>query len=87
MFPCLGLAYRSLEEGEGMPVVMNAANEVAVGAFLKGMLGFTGIPEVVKSVMESPPQFDDRTIAGVLEGDRMARERAKEFLRQAGEVQ
>ncbi len=86
-FPCLDLAYRALREGTAMPVVMNAANEVAVRAFLDGVLGFTEIPEVVKSVMESFSPFDDQTIVGILEGDRIARESARALLRQAGEAQ
>ena len=43
-FPCLGLAYRALRAGGTLPVVLNAANEVAVAAFLDGRLGFTAIP-------------------------------------------
>ena len=44
-FPCLALAFRALRGRTGLPVVLNAANEVAVAAFLDGRLGFTGIPE------------------------------------------
>ena len=46
-FPCLGLAYRALAGDAGLPVVLNAANEVAVAAFLDGTLPFTAIPDVI----------------------------------------
>src|SRR5207344_2153247 len=45
-FPCLKLAYRALETGRSVPVVLNAANEVAVSSFLKGRLRFTDIPRL-----------------------------------------
>lgn len=77
MFPCLELAYKALEKGDGIPTVMNAANEVAVESFLAGDLSFTGIPEVVGSVMDDPPQFDDQTLSGILRGDQLARTAAR----------
>jgi 1-deoxy-D-xylulose-5-phosphate reductoisomerase len=52
-FPCLRLAYRALEGQGGLPVVLNAANEVAVAAFLEGRLPFTGIPELIERAMEA----------------------------------
>jgi 1-deoxy-D-xylulose-5-phosphate reductoisomerase len=51
-FPCLRLAYRALEAGGVAPLVLNTANEVAVGAFLGGTLGFTGIPRLIGEVLE-----------------------------------
>ena len=53
-FPCLGLAYRALRAGGTLPVVLNAANEVAVAAFLDGTLGFTAIPAVIERDDERP---------------------------------
>src|SRR5687767_3999294 len=50
-FPCLGLAFRALQAGGTLPVVLNAANEVAVDAFLEGKLGFTSIPQVIEKTM------------------------------------
>jgi 1-deoxy-D-xylulose-5-phosphate reductoisomerase len=50
-FPCLRLAYRALEDGAGLPVVLNAANEIAVAAFLAGRLAFTAIPRVIEETM------------------------------------
>ncbi len=52
-FPCLGLAYRALEDGAGLPVVLNAANEVAVASFLAGRLAFTAIPRVIEDTMDA----------------------------------
>ncbi|HSK11202.1 MAG TPA: 1-deoxy-D-xylulose-5-phosphate reductoisomerase [Vicinamibacterales bacterium] len=52
-FPCLGLAYRALREDGGMPVVLNAANEIAVEAFLAGRLKFTAIPSVIARAMDA----------------------------------
>jgi 1-deoxy-D-xylulose-5-phosphate reductoisomerase len=52
-FPCLRLAFRALEGDPGLPIVLNAANEVAVAAFLDGMLPFTGIPEVIGCAMDA----------------------------------
>jgi len=51
-FPALNLAYRALEEGSTMPAVLNAANEVAVEAFLQGQLGFLKIPRLIRETME-----------------------------------
>jgi len=77
MFPCLALACEALERGNGIPAVMNAANEIAVESFLAGDLPFTGIPDVVRTVMDDPPDFDDRTLSGILRGDQMARAAAR----------
>jgi 1-deoxy-D-xylulose-5-phosphate reductoisomerase len=56
-FPCLALAYRALEHGGGWPVALNAANEVAVEAFLAGQLTFTAIPDVIEATLSAT---DDR---------------------------
>jgi 1-deoxy-D-xylulose-5-phosphate reductoisomerase len=52
-FPCLRLAFRALEGDSGLAIVLNAANEVAVAAFLDGRLPFTGIPEVIGCAMDA----------------------------------
>jgi 1-deoxy-D-xylulose-5-phosphate reductoisomerase len=52
-FPCLGLAYRALRAGGTAPVVLNAANEVAVASFLEKRLGFTSIPVVIERVLNA----------------------------------
>jgi 1-deoxy-D-xylulose-5-phosphate reductoisomerase len=52
-FPCLALAFRALEGDPGLPIVLNAANEIAVAAFLESRLGFTGIPELIRQCMDA----------------------------------
>jgi 1-deoxy-D-xylulose-5-phosphate reductoisomerase len=52
-FPCLDLAFRALEGAESLPIVLNAANEVAVAAFLDDRLPFTGIPAVIRQAMDA----------------------------------
>ncbi len=52
-FPCLRLAYRALEDEAGLPVVLNAANEVAVASFLAGRLAFTAISRVIEEAMDA----------------------------------
>jgi len=51
-FPCLGLALRAAGTGNSLPIVLNAANEVAVEAFLRGELNYSGIPEVIRRMMD-----------------------------------
>jgi 1-deoxy-D-xylulose-5-phosphate reductoisomerase len=51
-FPCLRLAYHALETGGAMPAVLNAANEMAVAAFLDSRLTFNGIPAVIESALD-----------------------------------
>jgi 1-deoxy-D-xylulose-5-phosphate reductoisomerase len=80
MFPCLALAYDALRRGNGIPAVMNAANEIAVESFLSGDLSFTGIADVVTTVMDNPPDFDDQTLSGILRGDQLARTAAREII-------
>jgi 1-deoxy-D-xylulose-5-phosphate reductoisomerase len=52
-FPCLALAFRALGGGSGLPIVLNAANEVAVAAFLAGRLAFIDIPEVLRAALDA----------------------------------
>ena len=52
-FPCLALAFQALAGPPGLPIVLNAANEVSVAAFLQSRLGFTGIPAVIREAMEA----------------------------------
>ncbi|MBI5562471.1 MAG: 1-deoxy-D-xylulose-5-phosphate reductoisomerase [Deltaproteobacteria bacterium] len=75
-FPCLGLAYGALEAGGAAPAVLNAADEVAVEAFLSGALPFTGIYELISRVLERHTQGAVSSIGDVLEADRWAREEA-----------
>lgn len=75
-FPCLSLAKSALAAGGAKPAILNAANEVAVAAFLEGRIGFTAIADVVESVLQ---QYDAQTpasIRDVLDVDGEARRRA-----------
>jgi len=74
-FPCLRLAYRALREGATCPVVLNAANEVAVAAFLDGRLGFTMIPAVIEGVMNDHRLESVSSVDVVRRVDAWARER------------
>ena len=72
-FPCLGLAYAALRTGGTAPALLNAANEVAVDAFLRGRLGFTGIAQVIEGVLEQIAAGDAANLECVLDADRSAR--------------
>ncbi|MBK7956058.1 MAG: 1-deoxy-D-xylulose-5-phosphate reductoisomerase [Candidatus Accumulibacter sp.] len=83
-FPCLALAYRALSEGGSAPTTLNAANEVAVQAFLDRRISFTAIPRVIAEVMQQIPAGGPlESLAEVLTADRLARE-AAEFLLDRG---
>jgi len=79
-FLCLTLAYQSIEKGETAPAVLNAANEVAVSAFLDGSIKFTEIPLLLRRVMEEHEVKSVHTIEDILKADHWARERAKAHL-------
>ena len=80
-FPCLALAYRALRAGGTLPVVLNAANEVAVEAFLDGKLGFTAIPRVIEKTMNTHEIERVATIDTVRRIDRWARQQAHDAAR------
>jgi 1-deoxy-D-xylulose-5-phosphate reductoisomerase len=79
-FPCLRLGYESLRIGGTMPATMNAANEVAVDAFLNGGIRFTDIPDIIRSTMEAHRTRDVETLEDALDADRWAREKADSFV-------
>ncbi len=72
-FPCLDLAYAAGRAGGSAPAVLNAADEVAVHAFLQRRIGFASIPVVIERTLESVPQRDLGTVADVLAVDAEAR--------------
>ena len=80
-FPCLALAYRALREGGSASATLNAANEVAVAAFLDRKIGFSAIPEIIAGTMDIVPVTALETLQDVLEADRQAREVALEAVR------
>ena len=72
-FPALALAYRALAMGGVKPAVLNAANEVAVGAFLAGRIGFSRITEIVGTTLEKTAQGDELDLEAILAADAEAR--------------
>ena len=75
-FPCLGLAYRALQGGSALPVILNAANEIAVEAFLEKRLSFLGISSLVEQALEGGERegwSDVESLAAVIEVDAWAR--------------
>jgi len=81
-FPCLRLAYRALEAERSLPIVLNAANEVAVTSFLEGRLGFTGIPEVIARTMDAHTPEPAVSLADVRRVDAWARSQASDLARE-----
>ncbi len=79
-FPCLRLAYEAAEKGGAHAIALNAADEVAVEAFLEGRIPFTGIPRTIEKVLASTPEAHPATIAEVLLADREARRTAHALL-------
>jgi len=79
-FPALRLAREALEEGGAAPVVLNAANEIAVAGFLAGRLGFADIARVVHEALMANDYDMPRSISDVMEIDRVTRERAETML-------
>jgi 1-deoxy-D-xylulose-5-phosphate reductoisomerase len=79
-FPCLGLAYQAGRAGQTAPAALNAANEVAVAAFLDGRLGWSSIPEVLKSVLEGHHLGVADGVEAIIDADRRARETARQVI-------
>jgi 1-deoxy-D-xylulose-5-phosphate reductoisomerase len=81
-FPCLALAYKAGRLGGAAPTVLNAANEVAVEAFLKGRLSFVGIPVLIRRVLAKFAALPGKklNLESVLAADAWARKKAGEYL-------
>ena len=79
-FPCLRLAFEAAEKGGAHCIALNAADEVAVEAFLERRIPFTGIPRTIEKVLASTVEAHPATIAGVLAADREARQAARALL-------
>ena len=89
-FPCLRLAYRALDADRSLPVVLNAANEVAVARFLEGCIGFPSIAEIIEQTMDAhaptevaslAPVTPVISVAAIRAVDQWAREYAQEAAR------
>ena len=81
-FPCLRLAYEAAEAGGAKTVALNAADEVAVAAFLAGSIGFNDIPRIIEEVLTATHSGKLESIAQVLEADAAARRYAQERVTQ-----
>ena len=79
-FPCLRLAFEAAEKGGAHCIALNAADEVAVEAFLERRIPFMGIPRTIEMVLASTPEAHPSTIAEVLAADQDARQRARSVL-------
>jgi 1-deoxy-D-xylulose-5-phosphate reductoisomerase len=82
-FPCLRLAFDAAEKGGAHCIALNAADEVAVEAFLEGRIPFMGIPRTIEEVLARTAEAHPETIAEVLAADRQAREMARDVIRES----
>jgi 1-deoxy-D-xylulose-5-phosphate reductoisomerase len=83
LFPCLRLAYEAAEAGPAACIALNAADEIAVAAFLSGQVPFLGIPRTIERVLELTPAHRPESISEVLAADLAARQTAERVLVQA----
>jgi 1-deoxy-D-xylulose-5-phosphate reductoisomerase len=79
-FPCLGLAYEAGRLGETVPAWLNAANEVAVAAFLAGQIAWISIPDVLTEVLSRHDGGTASSVDAVIEADRVARAVARSVI-------
>ena len=79
-FPCLRLAYQAAEAGGNHCISLNAADEVAVAAFLEKKIPFAGIPRTIEKVLENTDLGHPASIPEVLEQDHLAREKAHQYI-------
>lgn len=79
-FPCLKYAYEALKAGGTMPAALNAANEVAVNAFIERRISFNAIPVIINRTMQAHESMEDSELAVVIEADRWAREKAAGYI-------
>jgi 1-deoxy-D-xylulose-5-phosphate reductoisomerase len=84
-FPCLSLAFQALEAGGDMPAVLNAANEVAVAAFLRGAISFPDIARIISQVMASHAVQPLTSLEQVLAVDQEARMQTSAIISQQRE--
>jgi 1-deoxy-D-xylulose-5-phosphate reductoisomerase len=80
-FPCLQLAYDALRRDGTAPTVLNAANEVAVAAFLDGAIGFTDIPRLIADALADAVIVDDPSLHDIIAADKRTRENVRSYFR------
>jgi 1-deoxy-D-xylulose-5-phosphate reductoisomerase len=79
-YKCLELAYEAIAEGKNAPCVLNAANEVAVEAFIKNKIGFLEIPSIIKRTLNEAPVQNLDTLDSVVENDQLSRQIAQSLV-------
>ncbi len=79
-FPCLRLAHEVMDQGQTFPAVLNAANEIAVQAFLERKIGYKDIPELIESTLNNHQPHTVQTIEDVLQADDWARKEAERLI-------
>ncbi|MFZ0478301.1 MAG: 1-deoxy-D-xylulose-5-phosphate reductoisomerase [Terriglobales bacterium] len=84
-FPCLGLAYEAVAQGGSKTIALNAADEIAVAAFLDEQIAFDEIPRIIEDVMAATPASDLESIKAVLNSDNEARQLASEKVKTRGQ--
>ena len=80
VFESLKLAFYALEKGGNIPCILNAANEIAVDAFLKEKIKFTDIPKIIEKTLEKIPYSKTLSLKDYIETDKLSRKIAKEFI-------
>ncbi len=80
-FPALDLAFRAIDMGGNMPCILNAANEIAVAAFLESQIPFTAIPKIVADTMESTPFLSVASLECLIDSNREARRIASSIIK------
>lgn len=80
-FPCLRLAIEAMEMEGISPAVFNAANEIAVQAFIDGQIGYTDIAKTIAAALDKCGQYEPSTLEDILQADRQAREYAADGIR------
>jgi 1-deoxy-D-xylulose-5-phosphate reductoisomerase len=80
IFRNLAISYRALEKGGNWPCIMNAANELAVDAFLNGRIGFLTISDIIERTLERSGFIEQPVLEDLIESDRLARELSEQLI-------
>jgi 1-deoxy-D-xylulose-5-phosphate reductoisomerase len=83
-FPCLGLAWEAARAGGSLPIVLNAANELAVAAFLEGALPFAGIPRIIRHILDKHVIITPQGLDEIMAVDEETRSLTRSLIRAAG---
>jgi 1-deoxy-D-xylulose-5-phosphate reductoisomerase len=79
IFPCLGYAFDALRAGASYPVVLNAANEIAVDLFLQNRIGFLDIPALIQRAMDAHTGADAESLEAILALDQNTRAEVRKW--------